>query len=70
MLVVRLPEALELQLTQLAEQTGHSKSYYVKRAIVNFLEDYSDYCLAIARIEENLSPVDLQDVKKKLGLDE
>ena len=70
MLAVRLSEALDQQLTSLAEQTGHSKSYYAKRAIAHFLEDHADYCIAMARIEENLPSIDLEEVKKKLGLDE
>lgn len=70
MLAVRLPQDLDQQLTQLAEQTGHSKSYYAKRAIANFLEDYQDYYIAVARMEENLPSINLQDVKKQLDLED
>ncbi|MGQ3888747.1 TraY domain-containing protein [Legionella sp. CNM-1927-20] len=34
MLAVRLPEKLEQRLSELAEQTHRSKSYYVKQAIL------------------------------------
>ncbi len=68
MLAVRLPENLDKQLNSLVKKTGHTKSYYVKQAIANFLEDYSDYCIALARIEENLPSIDLEDAKKNLGL--
>ncbi len=70
MLAVRLPPDLDNQLTLLAEETGHNKSYYVKRAIANFLEDHADYCIAVSRLEENLPSIDLNEVKKQLGIDE
>jgi len=42
MLTVRLPEDVEKRLNALAEQTGRPKSYYVKEAIQNYLEDMED----------------------------
>jgi RHH-type rel operon transcriptional repressor/antitoxin RelB len=44
---VRLPENLEARLVYLAEKTGRSKSYYVTKAIQNFLEEQEDYLLAV-----------------------
>lgn len=70
MLAVRLSIPLEKQFTQLAEQSGHSKSYLAKCAIANFIEDQADYRIALARIEENLPSISLAEVKKNLGLDD
>jgi RHH-type rel operon transcriptional repressor/antitoxin RelB len=69
MLTVRLPTELEARLTRLAKRTGRAKAYYVKRAIAEFLDDQEDYRIAIARLEENLPPIPLKDVVKRLGLD-
>lgn len=52
MLGVRLPQGLEKRLDQLAKETHRSKSYYVKRALEEFLEDQEDYLLALARYEK------------------
>jgi len=67
---VRLPEQLESRLTNLAEQTGRSKSYYVTKAIQNFLEDQEDYLLAISRLEEGNPRISLEELEKRLKLDE
>ncbi|AIL12613.1 hypothetical protein IM40_02260 [Candidatus Paracaedimonas acanthamoebae] len=52
MLGVRLPEELEKRLDQLSKETHRSKSYYVKRALEEFLQDQGDYLLALARYEK------------------
>jgi len=41
MLGVRLPYDLEEKLTRLAKKTGHTKSYYAKKALERFLEQES-----------------------------
>lgn len=51
MMTIRLPEELEKRLTQLAQETHRTKSYYVKRAIEEFLEDQEDYLIALTRME-------------------
>ena len=49
---VRLPEALEKRLESLATRTHRSKSYYLKKALEQFLEDREDYLLAASRLAE------------------
>ena len=72
MLSVRLPEDLEKQLEALAKATGRSKTYYVREALVQKLEDMEDLYLAeavmerIASGEEKTTP--LADVERELGL--
>jgi RHH-type rel operon transcriptional repressor/antitoxin RelB len=71
-LAVRLPKELAAELDELARETGRSKSYYARQAIIEFLEDRADYLHAVAVLERergqpNLS---LEQVKKELGLDD
>ena len=47
---VRLPANIDEQLEQLCEQTKRSKSFYIKEAITRYLEDISDYYIAIDRV--------------------
>jgi RHH-type rel operon transcriptional repressor/antitoxin RelB len=42
MLAVRLPAALENELTVLAQETGRSKSFFVVEALKRYLEEMSD----------------------------
>lgn len=51
MLAVRLPEKFEQRLQALAVKTGRTKSYYVREAIMEHLDDIEDYYLAVHRIE-------------------
>lgn len=39
MLAVRLPPEVEQRLTQLAEETGRTKSFYAREAILLYLTD-------------------------------
>ncbi len=52
MLAVRLPEAMEDRLANLANRTGRTKSFYVREAIAEYLDDLEDIYLAENRLEE------------------
>ncbi|HUB58830.1 MAG TPA: DUF6290 family protein [Candidatus Micrarchaeia archaeon] len=68
MLAIRLPQAIEKRLEKLARRTGRTKSFYVREAILQHLEDLEDLYLAeksLQRIqsgEENTIP--LEDLLK------
>jgi RHH-type transcriptional regulator, rel operon repressor / antitoxin RelB len=51
MLSVRLPEDIEQRLDALAKATGRSKTYYVRAALVEKLEDMEDLYMAEAVME-------------------
>lgn len=69
---VRLPEALEKRLDALAARTHRSKSYYLRRALEEFLEDREDYLSASAIKQKILSGEEktysLDEVKKMRDL--
>jgi len=46
MLSLRLPDDLENKLDILAQKTGRTKSFYAKKAIIEYLEDMEDIYLA------------------------
>ena len=70
MIAVRLPEELEAKLEQVAHETHRSKSYYIRKALEQFLEDREDYLLAVARLEEKNPRVSYEKMRKDLGLDD
>jgi len=51
MLSIRLPEDVEARLETLARQTGRTKSYYARQAIVEKIEDLEDIYLAEQALE-------------------
>lgn len=68
MLAIRLPKEIEDRLEALARQTGRTKTYYARQAILEYLDDLEDYYLAVARLEENLPTMPLDEVEQQLGL--
>lgn len=51
MLALRLPPDIEARLAALAKATGRTKSFYVREAILEHLEDMEDVYLAAATLE-------------------
>ena len=70
LVAVRLPDELENKLEHLSQETGRSKSYYMKKALEKYLEDREDYLLAIARLEESNPRIPYSKMRKELGLDD
>lgn len=70
MLGLRLAKETEERLENLCKETGRTKSYYVKKAIQEYLEDQEDYLLALARLEEDDELVSYEQVRRRLGLDD
>ena len=70
LLAVRVPEELESRLGNLAEKTGRSKSFYIRKALEQFIEDQEDYLLAVSVLKENNNSFSLKEVKQNLGLED
>lgn len=68
MLGVRISKELDERLKALADKTHRSKSYYVKMAIQQFLDDQEDYLAALASYEKQGRHYSAQEVEKILGL--
>ncbi len=68
MLGVRLSQDLEQRLTMLSSKTGRTKSYYVKKALEQYLEDQEDLMLAVARSNEPGEFYTLEEAKNFLGI--
>ena len=70
---IRLDPKTVSRLEELAQQTGRSKSYYLRELIEGGLEDMEDFYLADAVMERVRKGqdklVDSQVVRKELGLD-
>lgn len=70
LVAIRLPDELGSKLELLSQETGRTKSYYMRRALEKFLEDREDYLLALARLEENNPRVPYSKMRKELDLDD
>ena len=73
-LSIRIDPAIDARLERLARLTGRSKSFYVKQAIEDQLEDLEDLYLAqrvaqrVAEGRERL--IALEELERELGVDD
>lgn len=72
MLAVRLPSEIENRLQTLAQATGRTKTFYVREAILEYLDDLEDLYLAEQRLIDihtgKAKVVPLEEVMKRYGL--
>jgi RHH-type transcriptional regulator, rel operon repressor / antitoxin RelB len=74
MLAIRLPQSIEKRLEKLARRTGRTKTFYVREAILEHLDELEDIFLAeqaLRRIqsgEEKTIP--LEQAMKRHGLED
>jgi len=66
---VRLEPGLEKRLAALAKITGRTKSYYLRQALIEKIEDMEDIYIAGKRLEEDDGyRISLEDAMKKHGI--
>ena len=64
MITVRLPNEIEKRLKLLAKKTGRTKSYYIKKAVINHLEKLEDIYLSLDRLEKPTKRWPLEELEK------
>ena len=73
MLAIRLPVSIEKRLDRLAKRTGRTKTYYVREAILQHLDDLEDVYYAekaLAEIHSGRSkPIPLEKVMRRHGVE-
>ena len=69
MISVRLDKETELKLKKLAEVTKRPKSFFVKEALKNYLDDLMDYYEVEKRVnDKNRKLITLEELEKALEL--
>lgn len=66
MLSIRLPKEINNRLENLATKTGRTKTFYVKQAILEFLEEMEDAYLALDRIKNSTKRLSLTQVEEHI----
>jgi len=72
MIAVRLPSEIESRLSKLSSRTGRTKTYYVREAVVSYIDDLEDFYLAEERMQtyDQSKTIPLDDLVKKYGLED
>ena len=68
-LSIRLDSKTEKKLENLAKKTSRTKSFYIRQAIDQYLEEWEDYQIALSRLEKEYGELDISEVRKQLGLE-
>ena len=66
MLALRLPPDIEKRLDELSKETGRTKTYHVREAIIEYINDLEDYYLAIDRLSSPGRRWTMEEVEKEL----
>jgi RHH-type rel operon transcriptional repressor/antitoxin RelB len=69
MIAVRLDKDIENRLARLAKRTGRTKTFYVREAILEHIEDLEDAYIAEKRLKKPGLTYTLDEVEKELGLE-
>lgn len=66
---VRLSEKLAKELEKVAKATERPKTFLIREAIETYLEEYSDYRLALDRLlDKNDEIIKSSELRRRLGL--
>ena len=66
---MRLEEKLDRKLQRLAKDTERPKSYFIKKALELYLDEYDEYQIALARrADKDDEALTLAQARKALGL--
>ena len=67
-LAIRLPEDINDRLDKLARQTGRTKTFYAREAILEHIEDLEDTYIATERLKKSERTWTMEEVEEQLGI--
>jgi len=73
MIAVRMPAEVEARLDNLSRRTGRTKTYYVREAVIEHIDDLEDLYLAeeeLRAIRAGARTYTLDEVRNDLGLED
>ncbi|MGA3264272.1 MAG: DUF6290 family protein [Terracidiphilus sp.] len=72
MLAIRLPKEIEKRLDALSKETGRTKSFYAREAILEHLDDLEDIYLAEQELADiragRGTSISLEELMKRYGM--
>jgi hypothetical protein len=69
MLELQLEPEIEALLEEQATKAGETKAEFIRRAILERLEDREDYEMAVSALKESPVSVSFEEVVKSLGME-
>jgi RHH-type transcriptional regulator, rel operon repressor / antitoxin RelB len=69
MIAVRLPADIEQRLADLAAKTGRTKTFYVREALLEYLDEMEERYIAIDRLEHPAKRWTLEELERDVDVD-
>lgn len=69
MIAIRLPADVEQRIADLAARTGRTKTFYIKEAILEHLDDMEEKYLALDRLEKPTKRWTLDEMEQGLDME-
>lgn len=69
-LTIRLPDEIDKRLNQLSKRTHRTKTFYVREAILSYIEDLEDTYDALKALKEPGQNYSMAEVVRDLNLTE
>jgi len=68
-ITVRLPEEISDRLDDLSLEIRRKKSFIIKSALEQYLDEYADYQIALDRLKDKQDKIiTSEDLRKELGI--
>ncbi len=66
---IRISDEIEEKLSKIARETERAKSFHIKKAIENYLDQFADYQIALDRLNDKDDKIiSSEEVRKLLGV--
>jgi RHH-type rel operon transcriptional repressor/antitoxin RelB len=70
-LTIRIPDDIARRLDALARSLDRPKSYIVKKAMESYLDEYSDYLIALDRLrDKDDAIISSEELRRRLALED
>lgn len=69
MIAIRLPPDVERRIDDLVSRAGHTKTFYITEAVLEYLDDLEEKYLALSRLEHAAKRWTLDELEQGLDLE-
>ena len=70
MITIRLPPDIERRIDDLVSRAGHTKTFYVTEAVLEYLDDLEEKYLALNRLEHPAKRWTLENVEQGVDMEQ
>ena len=69
MITIRLPPDVERRIEDLVSRAGHTKTFYITEAVLEYLDDLEEKYLALSRLKHPVKRWTLDELERGLDME-